>query len=295
MMNHLINRIIPGGLLGLMGVCSLQAQTLFSPDGGMDHFQKTQRLVLDNAKIDVLYRLKYLEDSTKIQDYTEAQTVLRLSDHYALYTEYYKIALDSINDLCAESKKNARRYRTDWEEACKKCCLVMNFRSAINLEKAVATVQRRGIRNYQYEQSLPNFKWNLVEGDTLILDKPCKKAIGSYAGRDYVAWYAESVNMPYGPYLFGGLPGLIMYLHDTHYNWVFTCNGIEKATKLRSMYLYKNKDIIQTTREKALTACKNEEENFMNLAIDEWGIEVNGKKPEANYPQSPCNMLELQW
>ena len=146
MMNHLINRIIHGGLLGLMGVCSLQAQTLFSPDGGMDHFQKTQRLVLDNAKIDVLYRLKYLEDSTKIQDYTEAQTVLRLSDHYALYTEYYKIALDSINDLCAESKKNARRYRTDWEEACKKCCLVMNFRSAINLEKAVATVQRRGIR-----------------------------------------------------------------------------------------------------------------------------------------------------
>ena len=171
----------------------------------------------------------------------------------------------------------------------------MNFRSAINLEKAVATVQRRGIRNYQYEQPLPNFKWNLVEGDTLILDKPCKKAIGSYAGRDYVAWYAESVNMPYGPYLFGGLPGLIMYLHDTHYNWVFTCNGIEKATKLRSMYLYKNKDIIQTTREKALTACKNEEENFMNLAIDEWGIEVNGRKPEANYPQSPCNMLELQW
>ena len=67
----------------------------------------------------------------------------------------------------------------------------MNFRSAINLEKAVATVQRRGIRNYQYEQPLPNFKWNLVEGDTLILDKPCKKAIGSYAGRDYVAWYAE--------------------------------------------------------------------------------------------------------
>ncbi len=35
---------------------------------------------------------------------------------------------------------------------------------------------------------------------------------------------------------------------------------------MRSMYLYKNKDIIQTTREKALTACKNEEENFMNVA-----------------------------
>lgn len=112
-MNHLIKRIICKGLLGLVGVSSLQAQTLFSPDGGMDHFQKTQRLVLDNAKLDVLYRLKYLEDSTKIQNYTEAQTVLRLSDRYALFTEYYKIALDSINDLCAESKKNARKYQKD--------------------------------------------------------------------------------------------------------------------------------------------------------------------------------------
>ena len=138
-----------GGLLGLVGVCSLQAQTLFSPDGGMDHYQKTQRFGLGQRKDRCALPLEVFGRFNKIQDYTEAQTVLRLSDRYALFTEYYKIALDSINDLCAESKKNARKYRADWEEACKKCCLVMNFRSAINLEKSVATVQRRGIRNYQ--------------------------------------------------------------------------------------------------------------------------------------------------
>ena len=294
-MIYYIKKRIVGFLIFLLGTLSLQAQTLFSPDGGMDRYQKTQRKVLDSAKIDVFYQLKYLEDSTKIHNYTEAQTVLKLSDSYALYTEYYQIALDSINDLCAESKKNARKYRTDWEEACKKCCLVMDFRSAIDFEKKLVTVQRRAIRNYQYEQPIPDFKWKLECGDTLIQNKPCKKASCTYAGRSYVAWYTESINLPYGPYLFGGLPGLIMYLHDTKHNWIFFCNGIEKATKLRTMYLYNDKGIIRTTREKALTACKNEEENFMNLAIEEWGIEVNGKKPEKKYPPRPCNILELQW
>ena len=69
--------------------------------------------------------------------------------------------------------------------------------------------------NTSMSQPLPDFQWKLEAGDTLILDKPCKKATCSYAGRNYVAWYTEEVNLPYGPYIFGGLPGLIIYLHDT--------------------------------------------------------------------------------
>ena len=132
-------------------------------------------------------------------------------------------------------------------------------------------------------------------GDTLILDKPCKKATCSYAGRNYVAWYTEEVNLPYGPYIFGGLPGLIIYLHDTKYNWVFTCNGIQKATQLRNMYLYKDKHYQKTTREKALSACKNEWEDYMNLAVDEIDLTIDGKKPEKNFPRRSSNYLELQW
>lgn len=281
------------GLLCLVAL-PMQAQQVMSADG-IDHYKKNKRLILDKAHLDIFYQIKFLLDSTKVDDVEQGQTVLRVSDRYTLFTDYYRILHDSINDLCAESRKNAQKYKVTWDSISEKRCYLLHFQSAINLERAVATVQWRVLRKYQYEQPLPDFEWNLEAGDTLILDKHCKKATCSYAGRNYVAWYTEEVNLPYGPYIFGGLPGLIMYLHDTKYNWVFTCNGIEKATKLRDMYLYKDKRYQKTTRERALSACQNEWEDYMNLAVDEIDLTIDGKKPEKNFPRRSSNFLELQW
>lgn len=292
-MSHLIKIIIQLTVLCLV-VLPMQAQQVMSADG-IDHYNKTKRQILDKANLDIFYQIKFLMDSTKVDDVEEGQTVLRVSDRYALFTDYYRVLHDSINDLCAESRKNAQKYKVTWDSLSTKRCYLLQFLSVIDLEKSVATVQWDVLRKYQYEQPVPDFKWKLAAGDTLILDKFCKKATCSYAGRNYVAWYTEEVNLPYGPYIFGGLPGLIMYLHDTKYNWVFTCNGIEKATKLRDMYLYKDKRYQKTTREKALSACKNEWEDYMNLAVDEIELTIDGKKPEKNFPRRSSNFLELQW
>lgn len=292
-MSHLIKIIIQLTVLCLV-VLPMQAQQVMSADG-IDHYNKTKRQILDKANLDIFYQIKFLMDSTKVDDVEEGQTVLRVSDRYALFTDYYRFLHDSINDLCAESRKNAQKYKVTWDSLSTKRCYLLQFLSVIDLEKSVATVQWDVLRKYQYEQPVPDFKWKLAAGDTLILDKFCKKATCSYAGRNYVAWYTEEVNLPYGPYIFGGLPGLIMYLHDTKYNWVFTCNGIEKATKLRDMYLYKDKRYQKTTREKALSACKNEWEDYMNLAVDEIELTIDGKKPEKNFPRRSSNFLELQW
>lgn len=292
-MSHLIKIIIQLTVLCLV-VLPMQAQQVMSADG-IDHYNKTKRQILDKANLDIFYQIKFLMDSTKVDDVEEGQTVLRVSDRYALFTDYYRVLHDSINDLCAESRKNAQKFKVTWDSLSTKRCYLLQFLSVIDLEKSVATVQWDVLRKYQYEQPVPDFKWKLAAGDTLILDKFCKKATCSYAGRNYVAWYTEEVNLPYGPYIFGGLPGLIMYLHDTKYNWVFTCNGIEKATKLRDMYLYKDKRYQKTTREKALSACKNEWEDYMNLAVDEIELTIDGKKPEKNFPRRSSNFLELQW
>ena len=292
-MSHLIKIIIQLTVLCLV-VLPMQAQQVMSADG-IDHYNKTKRQILDKANLDIFYQIKFLMDSTKVDDVEEGQTVLRVSDRYALFTDYYRVLHDSINDFCAESRKNAQKYKVTWDSLSTKRCYLLQFLSVIDLEKSVATVQWDVLRKYQYEQPVPDFKWKLAAGDTLILDKFCKKATCSYAGRNYVAWYTEEVNLPYGPYIFGGLPGLIMYLHDTKYNWVFTCNGIEKATKLRDMYLYKDKRYQKTTREKALSACKNEWEDYMNLAVDEIELTIDGKKPEKNFPRRSSNFLELQW
>lgn len=280
---------------------TVEAQRLYSEVG--DIYEKSKRTVVDNAKLGAFYELKFRKDSTKLNDYTEAQTVLMISDNYLLFGDYNRLAFDSINDYLAASKRNARndQARDEWMEAIKKWTYF--FVTLTDLTKQHTTVQAYDVlRSYEYTYPTPHMEWHLIPGDTLIQNRPCKKATCTFSGRNYVAWYTESIPLPYGPYLFGGLPGLIMEIHDTKHNWIFTNNGFGKISKYSSMYLYKKKyikDLIVTTREKALTGYRNDIEDFDNLSLEIFKVRVerNGKMvtPEANNPKRPSNMLELQW
>ncbi|GAA6362285.1 GLPGLI family protein [Bacteroides uniformis] len=280
---------------------TVEAQRLYSEVG--DIYEKSKRAVVDNAKLGAFYELKFRKDSTKLNDYTKAQTVLMISDNYLLFGDYNRLAFDSINDCLAASKRNARndQARDEWMEAIEKWTYF--FVTLTDLTKQQTTVQAYDIlRSYEYTYPTPHMEWQLIPGDTLIQNRPCKKATCTFSGRIYVAWYTESIPLPYGPYLFGGLPGLIMEIHDTKRNWIFTNNGFGKMPKYSSMYLYKKQyiqDLIVTTREKALTGYRNDIEDFDNLGLEIFKVkeERNGKMvtPEANNPKRPSNMLELQW
>lgn len=66
-----------------------------------------------------------------------------------------------------------------------------------------------------------------------------------------------------------------MQLSDTKHNYVFTNNGVEKADSLRDMYLYRKSfitRIYKTSREEALTAIRNDTENFDNLSVEAYKV-----------------------
>ena len=75
-----------------------------------------------------------------------------------------------------------------------------------------------------------------ARGDSTILGYPCHKATTHFRGRDYVAWYTEEIPYPYGPYKFGGLPGLITCIYDTQREHIYTLVGFEKAPALDYIY-----------------------------------------------------------
>jgi GLPGLI family protein len=81
---------------------------------------------------------------------------------------------------------------------------------------------------YQYEESNLNFQWRVTDDRKELSGYECIKALGSFRGRDYVAWFAPEIPILAGPYKFGGLPGLIVKIQDTGSNHVFTLNHIRK-------------------------------------------------------------------
>src|SRR5699024_4165600 len=67
---------------------------------------------------------------------------------------------------------------------------------------------------YKYSEDL-QINWSL-ESDTIrMANQILKKATTHYKGRDYIAWYNESIPISDGPYKFNGLPGLIFKVYDS--------------------------------------------------------------------------------
>jgi GLPGLI family protein len=68
----------------------------------------------------------------------------------------------------------------------------------------------------------PNLSWTFTAQKDTISGYACLKAVTSYAGRHYEAWFTPDIPVADGPYLFSGLPGLIIKLNDTRNHYVFT-------------------------------------------------------------------------
>lgn len=77
----------------------------------------------------------------------------------------------------------------------------------------------------QYEEPMGQ-EWELVEGDTIILEHPCQKAVCHYHGKTWTAFYATDIPISEGPWKLCGLPGLIMRAYDSDGLFIFNCIGI---------------------------------------------------------------------
>lgn len=205
--------------------------------------------MLDTAQIKVFYELKYRKDSTKSAT-TEAQTILLCGNHYLMFTDYY----DMLNDsLYMDAEK---RHLSGMSIMGSSFSLMNNIKYPTlviaNLTDGRTIVREKsGVNYYQYEDSVPKIRWKLDDADSVILGYHCGRATCRYKGRDYEAWYSKDISIPLGPYLFGGLPGIIMKISDTHGDYAFTLNGIEpNPMTLNLIYLTSPQFLVKGTREK---------------------------------------------
>lgn len=67
----------------------------------------------------------------------------------------------------------------------------------------------------------PQFQWELGNDVKEIDGLKVQNAYTNFGGRAWEAWFCNDIMLPYGPYLFSGLPGLIIELKDTKNNYQF--------------------------------------------------------------------------
>lgn len=143
------------------------------------------------------------------------------------------------------------------------------------------------------EASLP-MQWTIIEGDTVIAGYRCLGATTSYRGRDYVAWYTEEISIPYGPYKFFGLPGLVMKVADSMGHHVFTFRGMEQVKGYEPIYL-PSSNLIARDRDTHRKILRNARENLGKAIAESGRVQVT-KKDRADVVEQkrPYNPIELE-
>ena len=81
----------------------------------------------------------------------------------------------------------------------------------------------------RYEETLPTVEWQMTDSLKTICEYECQQAVGTLYGRTWTVWFTPELPLSYGPYLLGGLPGMILAARDAEGTFSFTAVGVEEA------------------------------------------------------------------
>ncbi|MDO5617087.1 MAG: GLPGLI family protein [Cruoricaptor ignavus] len=197
------------------------------------------------------YELDFKRDSLGLTSSKDIM-VLEINKDSNIFLSNEYIITDSINNLNKDNQIFAYPKFTP----------IVEFRKNDN---KFSFIQNLSMHYYQYETE-KIIEWTILNEYKQIGAWKVRKAIANYGGRNWIAFFTQEISMPYGPYVFYGLPGLILEIYDVDNNYHF------------KMIENKNYDVELNS--------KNIIENLFNdRKIDI--LEKNWKKIQINYYNNP--------
>lgn len=84
---------------------------------------------------------------------------------------------------------------------------------------------------YLVEEQYEKINWKMSKDTLNVNGIHCKKAIATFKGRNWIAWYAPELPFQSGPWKLSGLPGLIIQAYDDKKEVMFEFSGIDNLKK----------------------------------------------------------------
>lgn len=272
---------------------SVFGQYIVAIGGGDPESNASKRDTLAQCDIQVKYELKFMPDTLNRDQYKTQTMVLRMNTKgISVYQEYGEFRSDSVS---AARTRNGKIKLSDTNEAIK---YKTKARDYITIAKSWPEKNKILVREmigldgtFYYTEDKADFGWEVDFTQTKeVGGYTCHSAKGSYAGRDYQAWFTLDIPVSDGPWFFCGLPGLILEVSSLDEEFIYTCMSIQAGTgpiSLRSLDA-----AFKTTREKFLKAKERYKVNpaaGVAAMIDAGKIQttmnLKKRKPRAYNPQ----------
>jgi GLPGLI family protein len=178
------------------------------------------------------YSATFTPDSTNITIKGTDYMVLWVGDNYSLFESYYGYQLDSVQAAASSKSNNPKDVNLDALIGSVLSMKKPSYKFRIHKswkDEQITFYQNLFFDNYVFTQPLKMNGWKIEKEFKDILGLKCQKASIDYSGRSFIAWFTEDIPMSDGPYVFNGLPGLILEVKDTQNYYSFELVGVQKS------------------------------------------------------------------
>ena len=186
---------------------------------------------IGTSKYEVKYSFRFKKHHTD-KDYVEDTRVLQIGD--GVVKEYSDI-IYHFDSLATVNFRKGLPTSSNTNETLP--CEIFNYHKKKEIKVKYRLILNGGV--LCYDDRYPSFEWKFsADAPVEIMGYSCGKATVSFAGREYTLFYTMDIPLPYGPYKFCGLPGLILKVEDSRGMYIWEAFSIVKSSAPMNVYTY---------------------------------------------------------
>lgn len=242
---------------------------------------------LENCNLNIFYKLSFVSNKENVDNKTNTLCLLQVGESFVKFSEYNTLKKDSLFQKYSKEGYVGGKEVNEMLKLKEFWGLVIlknKIEGKITFQKSIAKY------NYEYQEDVSDLKWNLKNGVKNILGYRCKEATIQYKGRNYTAWYSPDFSVSEGPFIFGGLPGIILEISDAKNEYVFSAIAVKKTTT--NIYLRDDNYILKVSRDKYRELQKSYHDNpgFYHGQV----YNSQGEPIQTKPNPKPYNPIELE-
>lgn len=191
----------------------------------------------DKALARVRYIFTHVSDTNQRDQPRKENMLLVVGKNASVYTSYDKLNQSmNVAKMLTEQIKNqagSNNLQFDMKGASgtvNKTSLTAADYYFFAKERKFITKERL-FNSYLVEEVAPEIDWKIQRDTMSFSGIACHKAIASFKGRNWIAWYATELPFQSGPWKLNGLPGLIIEAYDDKREVKFEFDGLENVTQ----------------------------------------------------------------
>lgn len=157
---------------------------------------------------------------------------------------------------------------------------------------------------YYYKDNDYPTSWQISSDTASINGYKCQKAFTKFGGRKYTAWFTRQIPISNGPYVFGGLPGLIVLISDATNSYKFKLTRIYQPKEnyhiiFPGNIIYYQQSGISVSKRDYYSSYYANQENFIDKSLSsgmtKFDDEENVRKTYKEKIKRRNNPIELDY